>query len=574
MRRTLRVLVLLGMSVGPLGPACGPWAGGVAAQSLTTLQAKGVLLAGPESSAAPLVLVDPGTPATLDGAPVGDYYPVTVNGVSGWLPGELLAVDKVADGATTAVDSAAGGSNLTDAAPLAVGGEIAPAQQADTEPDPNATATAEGADDPAGEPQPDAEAAASDAPSTEGPSDPAETSEPAAAPAADATSDTPTTDAAVADSAAESTPPSTGSAPEAIAAPPAATPATDAPATDSTDPDPAAPSPDAAAPESTVDSAASNAAPTSMPTDVGAANGGPEPASDDPAEPPATATPAATDPAASATPAPTATAAPTPTPTPAPRLNLNGQGTVVTDVVLRAEPNDWSDVVFSVPAGSTVNLTGQEQDGWVSAEFFWMYGWLPEHLVDPASQVVAEAPTGTPPPDLDLKEPKPGSGVAYTTVDLTLRAGPSADEAAMGTVPAGQKVVLTGVIQNGFQRVTWGDEVGWLADDYLQTPDDPQPQTKANGKPVYSRNDIVKIIYQAADRYGQSRDDMLRVATCESNLDPNAVNPSGSYGLFQFIRSTWKSTPYGDQDIFDPKANANAAGWMWQQGRRSEWVCK
>jgi soluble lytic murein transglycosylase-like protein len=67
---------------------------------------------------------------------------------------------------------------------------------------------------------------------------------------------------------------------------------------------------------------------------------------------------------------------------------------------------------------------------------------------------------------------------------------------------------------------------------------------------------------------------MLRVARCESNLDPYAVNPSGSYGLFQFIRSTWESTPYGDEDVFDPRANAMAAGWMWAEGRRSEWVCK
>ena len=133
MRRTLRVLVLLGMTAGPFGSACGPWSGAGAAQSVTTLQAKGALLAGPEASAAPLLLIDPGTPATVDGSPVGNYYPVTVNGVSGWLPGELLAVDKGADGATTAVDSAAGGSNLTDAAPLAVGGEVAPAQQAETD---------------------------------------------------------------------------------------------------------------------------------------------------------------------------------------------------------------------------------------------------------------------------------------------------------------------------------------------------------------------------------------------------------------------------------------------------------
>ena len=65
------------------------------------------------------------------------------------------------------------------------------------------------------------------------------------------------------------------------------------------------------------------------------------------------------------------------------------------------------------------------------------------------------------------------------------------------------------------------------------------------------------------------------MAKCESNLDPNAVNVAGSsYGLFQFIRSTWATTPYANEDIFDATASANAAGWMWSVGRRNEWVCQ
>jgi hypothetical protein len=132
-----------------------------------------------------------------------------------------------------------------------------------------------------------------------------------------------------------------------------------------------------------------------------------------------------------------------------------------------------------------------------------------------------------------VKTPRPGSGVAYTTVDMSLRAGPSAHEEPITVVPAGSRVVLTGVMEGGFQRVTYKEEIGWIADEYLETP---------------------------ADR--------------ESNLDPYAVNPSGSYGLFQFIRSTWKSTPFGNKDIFDPEANANAAAWMWSEGRKSEWVCQ
>jgi len=104
------------------------------------------------------------------------------------------------------------------------------------------------------------------------------------------------------------------------------------------------------------------------------------------------------------------------------------------------------------------------------------------------------------------------------------------------------------------------------------TPVIPTPPT---GGPTYTRDEIIAIIYAAADAYGQSRVDMLRVATCESNLDPyNVTPPYSASGLFQFLPGTWATTPYKDQSIFDPVANANAAAWMWSVGRRNEWVCK
>lgn len=91
----------------------------------------------------------------------------------------------------------------------------------------------------------------------------------------------------------------------------------------------------------------------------------------------------------------------------------------------------------------------------------------------------------------------------------------------------------------------------------------------------YSERQIVKIIEEAAKRFGQPRAAMLRVARCESNLDPTAVNRAGPYyGLFQFLKSTFASTPFADEDILDPKANALAAAWMWKQGRRNEWACQ
>jgi hypothetical protein len=99
--------------------------------------------------------------------------------------------------------------------------------------------------------------------------------------------------------------------------------------------------------------------------------------------------------------------------------------------------------------------------------------------------------------------------------------------------------------------------------------------TYGPGGASYSEEQIVDIIYEAADNYGQSREEMLRVARCESGLNPSAVGGGGAYhGLFQFVPSTFAGTPYGQYDIYDPWANANAAGWMWAEGQKSSWVCQ
>jgi hypothetical protein len=102
------------------------------------------------------------------------------------------------------------------------------------------------------------------------------------------------------------------------------------------------------------------------------------------------------------------------------------------------------------------------------------------------------------------------------------------------------------------------------------------PQLTLRGDPRrMSPEEIIPYIYAAADYYGQPREDMLRVARCESDLVPMAINAEGgSYGIFQFKTGTWLSTPYADYDIFDPRASAYAAAWMWSVGRRNEWVCQ
>ena len=207
------------------------------------------------------------------------------------------------------------------------------------------------------------------------------------------------------------------------------------------------------------------------------------------------------------------------------------------------------------------------------------------------------------------------------TADVNLRAGPGEEYEALIVIPAGAGVSIDGDAVNGYVPVTYAGVSGWAAADLLAvdveaaaaapsskedgpileevvgagatepaTEPVPAPATEPTTEPTtsadaaaprrgggdgYTEEEIIRIIHEAADRYGQPREDMVRVARCESGLNPNAVDPAGLYfGLFQFVPSTFAGTPYGEYDIFDPWANAHAAAWMWSEGRRGEWVCQ
>lgn len=86
---------------------------------------------------------------------------------------------------------------------------------------------------------------------------------------------------------------------------------------------------------------------------------------------------------------------------------------------------------------------------------------------------------------------------------------------------------------------------------------------------------VQDIIIRAFSPYGPGAVQWgLRVAKCESGYNPNAVNPAGPYyGLFQFLTSTFKNTPYGNQNILDPVANASAAAWKYGNYGGGAWGC-
>nr|CAA9561093.1 MAG: hypothetical protein AVDCRST_MAG87-1583 [uncultured Thermomicrobiales bacterium] len=298
-------------------------------------------------------------------------------------------------------------------------------------------------------------------------------------------------------------------------------------------------------------------------------------------------------------------------------------------VNFRSGPSEDDSIISVIPDAGLVALTGDSFNGYYSIIYSDQSGWAHGNSIfgtsgdDGAAPVEAPAVPETPDvPDEPATENTVPVGDDVTGIAtvfdgaLNLRSGPGGDYAVISTLPDGSAVELRGAEQANFLPVSFDGLTGWASADFLvldgddaAAPEAPAPPaeepaapeapapTEVPAAPVeqpaeqpappaevpaeqpapapVGQTDIVSIIYAAADEYGQSREDMLRVATCESNLTPTAVNPtSQASGLFQFIPSTWATTPYANEDIFDPVANARAAGWMWDNGRRNEWECQ
>lgn len=281
---------------------------------------------------------------------------------------------------------------------------------------------------------------------------------------------------------------------------------------------------------------------------------------------------------------------------------VTGTATVIDGALnLRVGPGLDYAVALVMPDGAAVELRGEPQNnfypvnyagttGWAYVDFLAIGGVDVPPAPDPVPAPAPEVPAG--PDAVPVGDAVTGTAMVIDGA-LNLRTGPSLDHPVVLVMPDAASVELRGSAQNNFSPVSYNGTTGWAYADFLQVgtaeepegPPAPAPEPPAepetpvappvDGSDGYTEEEIIQIIYAAADEYGQPREDMLRVARCESVLDPNAVNAtSQASGLFQFLPSTWQRTPWAAQDVFDPVANAYAAAWMWDQGNRGEWVCQ
>lgn len=80
---------------------------------------------------------------------------------------------------------------------------------------------------------------------------------------------------------------------------------------------------------------------------------------------------------------------------------------------------------------------------------------------------------------------------------------------------------------------------------------------------------VTEILYASAAEFGLDAGYLVSVASCESGLNPAAVNPAGYHGLFQFDNTTWAAYGYGS--IYDATAQARTAARMLAAGMASRW---
>ena len=237
--------------------------------------------------------------------------------------------------------------------------------------------------------------------------------------------------------------------------------------------------------------------------------------------------------------------------------------TTSSELNLRAGPGESYDVLSVVPVGAAISVDGAAVDGFFPASYNGVSGWVS------ASYVVAGAPAPVSAYDATGYQADPAAG--------TYNASGYQTDTNTDYYDAGTVVVYETDAGPSRQRGNRRDRGANQPPTTTTTTTTTSPDAPiANpGVASSSEQEIIGIIQQAAAAYGQNPDDIVRVARCESNLNPRAVDPTGSYhGLFQFVPSTFAGTPYGGQDIYDPWANAHAAAWMWSEGRKFEWVCQ
>lgn len=133
--------------------------------------------------------------------------------------------------------------------------------------------------------------------------------------------------------------------------------------------------------------------------------------------------------------------------------------------------------------------------------------------------------------------------------------------------------------------------IGWRQTEYnapLQVAAFPAGEGSASGNVTLTQEFSQNVLRwkTLVERFFPSQfvEQALKIMQCESEGNPNAVNPivtefGNAKGLFQHLEDLWESRSaqagFGGKSIFDPEANIGTAYWLFSQSNTwSHWACR
>ena len=102
-------------------------------------------------------------------------------------------------------------------------------------------------------------------------------------------------------------------------------------------------------------------------------------------------------------------------------------------------------------------------------------------------------------------------------------------------------------------------------------PVDPVEEVPVTTVVVIGRTELERMVVEA---FPEDPHTAMRIVTCESNWNPNAVSRTDDHGLFQINRIHLQPGGVGyGMDPYDPKQNIQIARALYEQSGWYPWVC-
>jgi uncharacterized protein YraI len=120
---------------------------------------------------------------------------------------------------------------------------------------------------------------------------------------------------------------------------------------------------------------------------------------------------------------------------------------------MRSGPGLSNAVVTVIPSGSTVQVTGSAQSGFLPVSWNGSSGWASANYLSVSGS--GETSSGS------------ATGSASTTASLNMRSGPGTGYSIIRVLPAGTTVSLTGQRSGEFVSIAYSSSYGWVSERYL-----------------------------------------------------------------------------------------------------------